>query len=99
MGQNSFQFASREIWFAYANFSDSTVRLREIWFACTGPGSLARDPTRTFQTVQLVARDLVRLHEILRELSRQPLKDEKTAFSAFLLFQATFHSKSFAPQI
>jgi hypothetical protein len=28
-----------------------------------------------------------------------PLKDKKTAFSAFLHFQATFHSKSFSPQM
>jgi hypothetical protein len=89
MGQNSFQFASREIWFAYANFSDSTVRLREIWFAC------ANFPDST-----------VPLREIWFACARShanfpdsPLKDEKTAFSAFLLFQATFHSKSFAPQI
>jgi hypothetical protein len=32
-------------------------------------------------------------------LGARPLKDEKTAFSAFLLFQITFHSKSFAPRI
>jgi hypothetical protein len=34
-----------------------------------------------------------------RNWKNSPLKDEKTAFSAFLPFQVTFHSMSFPPQI
>ncbi|KAK2360026.1 hypothetical protein QL285_029907 [Trifolium repens] len=72
------------------------------------PRDLIR-PREFFQQHSSLARDLVRLREIqfrlrevqvrLREIGRMPLKDEKSAFSAFLPFQATFHSKSFAPQI
>jgi hypothetical protein len=41
----------------------------------------------------------VRLWFAWAELADSPLKDEKTTFSAFIPFQATFPSMSFSPQI
>ncbi|KAK2380423.1 hypothetical protein QL285_068122 [Trifolium repens] len=61
-------------------------------FACARSGSLAR----TFQTAQFAC---ARYWFACANFPDSSLKDEKTAFSAFLLFQATFHSKFFAPQI
>ena len=61
--------------------------------ASSSPPARSGSPTRTFQTAHFAC---ARSHANFPD---SPLKDEKTAFSAFLLFQATFHSKSFAPQI